>query len=109
VAFELGSGRAQVMSREGRLWAAERWLDDHGPSAPMARQAPGRCGTCGFFLPLAGSLSAGFGVCGNEITDVDGRVVSVEYGCGAHSEVRAESTPLAERGDPAYDDSDRPL
>ena len=63
----------------------------------------------GFFLPLAGSLRAGFGVCGNEVSDVDGRVVSVEYGCGAHSEVRAEPTPLAERGDPVYDDGDRPL
>ena len=32
----------------------------------MARAAPAPCGTCGFFLPLAGSLRAAFGVCGNE-------------------------------------------
>jgi len=109
VAFELGVGREQVMSREGRLLAAERWFDEHGPAAPMARQAPARCGTCGYFLALAGSLQAGFGVCGNEFTEADGRVVSVEYGCGAHSKVRAEATPLAERGEPVYDDGDRPL
>jgi hypothetical protein len=69
----------------------------------MARQAPGRCGTCGFYLPLAGSLRAGFGVCGNEMTEADGAVVSVEYGCGAHSQAQLAS------GDPdqvalVYDD-----
>ena len=109
VAFELGVGREQVMSREGRLLAAERWFDEHGPAASMARQAPAPCGTCGFLLPLAGSLQAGFGVCGNEFTEADGRVVSVEYGCGAHSNVRAEATALAERGEPVYDDGDLPL
>jgi len=38
-------------------------------------------------VPLEGSLRAGFGACGNVMAPVDGRVVSVEYGCGAHSEV----------------------
>ena len=109
VAWELGLGRELVMSREGRLQSAERWFDEHGPSAPMARQAPASCGTCGFLLPLAGSLRAGFGVCGNEVTDVDGRVVSVAYGCGAHSGVRPEPGPLVERGEPVYDDGDEPL
>jgi hypothetical protein len=88
VAFELGQGRVRVLSREGRLDAAGRWAaGDSGPGTSMARQAPARCGTCGFYLPLAGSLQAAFGVCGNEITATDGRVVSVEFGCGAHSEV----------------------
>ena len=97
VAFELGLGRARVMSRDGRLETAERWQDgDSGPDMPMARQAPAHCGTCGFYLPLAGSLRAAFGVCGNEITSTDGRVVSVEYGCGAHSEAVVEAPSLAE-------------
>lgn len=97
VAYELGLGRVRVMSREGRLDAADRWRDgDSGPDTPMARQAPGRCGTCGFYLPLAGSLRAAFGVCGNEITATDGRVVSVEYGCGAHSEAVVVAPSLAE-------------
>ena len=52
----------------------------------MARQAPGPCGTCGFFLPLAGSLRQSFGACGNVYAPADGRVVTVDYGCGAHSQ-----------------------
>lgn len=104
LAAEVGLGRERVMSREGRLSAAERWYDgDHGPDTAMARHAPGRCGTCGFFLPLAGSLRAGFGVCGNEITATDGRVVSVEFGCGAHSQARADA-PLAEPTGEVFDD-----
>ena len=87
VAFQVGLGRARVLSREARLDAAERWYaGDGGPETAMARNAPGRCGTCGFLLPIAGSLRAGFGVCGNEMATADGRAVSVEHGCGAHSE-----------------------
>ena len=107
VAFELGQGREQVMSRDGRIFAAERWYEgDRGPEAPMARQAPAHCGTCGFFLPLAGSLQAGFGVCGNEVTDCDGQVVSVEYGCGAHSSVRPEPTAHVDVAEVVYDDGE---
>jgi hypothetical protein len=95
------------MSREGRLDAAERWYTgDNGPDTAMARQAPAHCGTCGFLLPLEGSLRAGFGVCGNEITVTDGRVVSVEFGCGAHSEVVVDAPSLAEVQGTVYDDSE---
>jgi hypothetical protein len=105
--FELGLGRPRVMSREGRFDAAERWQHGAaGPDTPMARQAPATCGTCAFLLPLAGSLSAAFGVCGNELTAVDGHVVSVEYGCGAHSEARVDIPPLSEPGELVYDDGD---
>ncbi len=91
VAFELGLGRVRVLSREGRLDAAERWYaGDGGPDTPMAKQAPASCGTCGFFLPIAGSLSGAFGVCANEIAATDGQVVSVDHGCGAHSEAIIE-------------------
>ncbi|HYU67358.1 MAG TPA: DUF3027 domain-containing protein, partial [Jatrophihabitantaceae bacterium] len=96
VAFEVGLGRARVLSREARLDVAERWYaGDGGPETAMARNAPGRCGTCGFLLPIAGSLRAGFGVCGNEMAAADGRAVSVEHGCGAHSEAT-----LIEAGEP---------
>ncbi|HZE51213.1 MAG TPA: DUF3027 domain-containing protein [Jatrophihabitantaceae bacterium] len=107
VAFELGLGRERVLSREGRLDAAARWYEgDGGPETAMARNAPAPCGTCGFLLPLAGSLRAGFGVCGNEVAGTDGRVVSVEYGCGAHSEAVVDVPPLAEPSGEIYDDGE---
>ncbi|RTL63903.1 MAG: DUF3027 domain-containing protein [Pseudonocardiaceae bacterium] len=91
VAVEIGLGRTRVLSRFGRTEAAIRWQEGpHGPSAAMARSAPGVCGTCGFFMPLAGSLRGGFGVCANEFSPGDGAVVAVEYGCGAHSDVAVE-------------------
>jgi hypothetical protein len=110
VAYELGLGRERVMSREGRLDAADRWLSgDGGPDTEMAKLAPGHCGTCGFFLSLAGSLAAAFGVCGNELALSDGRVVAVEHGCGAHSEAVVEIVSLAEPSGAIYDDGEEIL
>jgi hypothetical protein len=87
VAWEIGLGRERVMSREGRQEAVGRWTaGEFGPRSPMARHAPGTCGTCGFFLPLAGSLRGQLGVCGNVYAPADGRAVAVDYGCGAHSQ-----------------------
>ncbi|QDQ96976.1 DUF3027 domain-containing protein [Tomitella fengzijianii] len=102
VAWEVGLGRRQVMSREGRDLAAQRWHDgDHGPGSGMAKAAPGTCGGCGFYLPLAGALHGEFGVCGNEFA-ADGTVVHVGYGCGAHSDT---SLPTG-AGSPAYEPYD---
>jgi hypothetical protein len=85
--FELGLGRARVMSIEGRDQASKRWYEsDRGPQSPIAQSAPKPCSSCAFFLPIAGSLRASFGVCANAISPEDARVVSVEHGCGAHSE-----------------------
>ncbi len=93
MAVELGFGRARVMSIEGRDQAAKRWYDgDCGPKSPMAESAPKPCHSCGFFIPIAGSLRSTFGVCANAISPEDARVVSVDHGCGAHSE--ATFTPL---------------
>jgi Protein of unknown function (DUF3027) len=106
VAHEAGLGRVHVLSRYGRLEAAGRWRGgEFGPRSDMARSAPAACGTCGFYLPLAGSLRAAFGVCGNEISPADGRVVNVEYGCGAHSEVEVELTSSVPVAELVYDDS----
>jgi hypothetical protein len=106
VARELGLGRPRVLSREGRLEAAERWQDgEYGPGSDMAATAPGSCGTCGFYLPLAGSLRAAFGVCGNELAPADGHVVHVEFGCGAHSEIEVEPSPVATVAELVYDDA----
>ncbi len=96
-----------MLSRDGRLDAADRWYaGEGGPDTAMARQAPAHCGTCGFYLPLAGSLQAGFGACGNELSNSDGRVVSVEHGCGAHSEAVVEAPSLAELVGDVYDDGE---
>ena len=85
--WELGLGRLRVLSIEGRDQAANRWYEgDRGPSAAIAKSAPKPCGSCGFFLPIAGSLRSAFGVCANAISPEDAKVVSVDHGCGAHSE-----------------------
>jgi hypothetical protein len=106
VAYELGLGRPRVMSRLGREETAQRWYDgDGGPDTPIAAQAPGHCGTCGFWLPVEGSLRALFGACGNEFSPLDGRVVAVDAGCGAHSEALVEQAPPAPPPPPAYDDT----
>ncbi|MDQ3402485.1 MAG: DUF3027 domain-containing protein [Actinomycetota bacterium] len=105
-ALDIGLGRVRVLSREGRLDAADRWLDgDFGPGAEMARSAPAHCGSCGFYLSVAGSLRSAFGVCGNEISPADGRVVHVEYGCGAHSEAEVEQISPVLVADLMYDDA----
>jgi hypothetical protein len=79
--------RSRVLSAIGRDTTAERWYTSaHGPGTPLARAAPGPCAACGFLLPMAGPLGRVFGVCANEYAPDDGRVVSLDHGCGAHSE-----------------------
>jgi hypothetical protein len=108
VAFELGLGRERVLSAEGRGEAVARWAaGDFGPSSPMARHAPAPCATCGFFLPLAGSLRQSVGACGNAYAPADGRVVTADYGCGAHSQASVVAEDLTEVVRSArYDTSD---
>jgi hypothetical protein len=96
VAHELGLGRVRVLSRDGRLDLADRWHDGpFGGSSDMAQQAPAHCFTCGFYLPLAGSLGTVAGVCGNEFSPAADRAVDYAYGCGAHSEVVVVLPPLS--------------
>ncbi len=84
---ELGLGRHRVLSRTGRAEAAERWYTgSRGPTAPVAVAAEQPCSTCGFLMLMAGSMRSVFGVCANEWSPDDGRVVSMDHGCGAHSE-----------------------
>ncbi len=85
--LETVPGRARVLSAIGRDDAALRWYtSEHGPKTPLAHAAPGLCSGCGFFVRLAGPLGQVFGVCGNAYAPDDGRVVSADHGCGAHSE-----------------------
>jgi hypothetical protein len=90
--WELGLGRIRVLSLDGRADAAERWYDgDQGPASPLAKAAPARCVDCGFLVPLAGSMKQLFGVCANVYAPDDGKVVSLDHGCGAHSEAVADA------------------
>ncbi|GAA1897060.1 DUF3027 domain-containing protein [Streptomyces sodiiphilus] len=93
VADELGLGRPRVLSRIGLDSAADRWEDSFGPQTPMAQSAPASCLSCGFLVPLTGSLRQAFGVCANEYSPADGHVVSLAYGCGAHSEAAVMPSP----------------
>jgi hypothetical protein len=80
-------GRSRVLSVVGREDATERWYSsEHGPRTPLAHAAPAHCVSCGFFVPLSGELGRVFGACANEYAPDDGRVVSADHGCGAHSE-----------------------
>jgi hypothetical protein len=85
-------GRSRVLSAIGREVASERWYaSEHGPRTPLAHAAPAHCVTCGFFVPLSGELGRLFGACANEYAPDDGRVVSADHGCGAHSESMADA------------------
>jgi hypothetical protein len=97
-------GRVRVLSPGGRDDTADRWYDgEHGPDAPVARAAPARCASCGFFVPLSGVLGQVFGGCANAYAPDDGRVVSGDHGCGAHSESTLTGT-LAQAAAPVVDE-----
>jgi hypothetical protein len=107
--WELGLGRVRVLSPVGRDDAVDRWYSgDHGPAAPIAESAPAHCSTCGFVVALGGSLRRVFGVCANAMSPSDGRVVSYDHGCGAHSEV-AELPPPVEVAPPVTEEPDLDL
>lgn len=89
--FEFGLGRERVLAPEAREATAQRWYrGSHGPTAAAAVASAAPCSTCAFFVPLGGSLRMLFGACANEWSPSDGRVVSVDHGCGAHSQTEAE-------------------
>ena len=105
VAAEVGLGRVRVMSRDGRIDLAESWYEGpFGPSSETAQHAPAHCHSCGFYLPLAGSLGVEFGACGNEKSPAQGRVVDVEFGCGAHSEVLLDMPMRSAAADSVIDE-----
>lgn len=82
---ELGLGRARILSTEGRRSASERWY--HSQQGPArGRLARNPCSTCGFLVKLPGEFRTVFGVCANEWAQDDGKVVSLDHACGAHSE-----------------------
>ena len=108
--FELGLGRERVLSPLGRSEAAQRWYaGSHGPMAPTAVAASAPCSTCAFLVLMAGSLRTEFGVCANEWSPDDGRVVSMDHGCGAHSQTDVTPGPSDWPDAPPRDDIDLEL
>nr|WP_245530297.1 DUF3027 domain-containing protein [Cellulomonas flavigena] len=91
---ELALARVRVLSPQGREEAAQRWYrGSRGPSTAGAVASAGACWSCGFLVPLQGSLGQLFAVCANEWSPDDGKVVSLDHGCGAHSETDVEPGP----------------
>lgn len=84
--WEPGLGRVRMLSPEGRREAAHRWYREVGPRSSIARAADLQCATCGFLMLIGGPLGQAFGVCANGFSPVDGRIVAMTFGCGAHSE-----------------------
>lgn len=103
VVAELGLGRERVLSFEGRQETVQRWLDgEGGPDNQMTKQAPGTCDSCGYFARLQGNLGMLFGACTNVWSPSDGRVVSIDHGCGGHSDVVADER-VGELPSPIWD------
>ncbi|PST46177.1 hypothetical protein BW13_06415 [Bifidobacterium sp. UTCIF-37] len=104
---EFDLSRRHVLSSLGRAQAAKRWYEGpRGPKAMSTKTADGNlCSTCGFFVPLKGELNLLFGVCANKWSPDDGRVVSLDHGCGEHSEIEPpEPSRLWVQSKPAFDD-----
>ncbi|MDR2722328.1 MAG: DUF3027 domain-containing protein [Cellulomonadaceae bacterium] len=91
---ELALARQRILSPQGRDEAAQRWYrGSHGPTTPGAIASTKSCSTCAFMVPLAGPLGQLFAVCANEWSPDDGKVVSLDHGCGAHSETDIDHGP----------------
>ena len=104
LSVELDLMRPRVLSPIGLDDAVDRWsAGPHGADAPIAQSAPALCATCGFRVPIRGTLGQAFGLCANEISPSDGHVVSLGHGCGAHSEAVVVPA-LAERPEPVIDE-----
>lgn len=104
-AFHLS--RRKVMTAEAIAQTAKRWYSgQHGPKSLSTRIAEGNaCSTCGFMIPLAGALGNMFGVCANAWSPDDGKVVSLDHGCGEHSDIEPpEPSQIWIQSEPAYDD-----
>jgi hypothetical protein len=103
---ELALARMRVLSPVGIDEAAQRWYrGSRGPTSAGALASEQACSTCGFLVPLAGSLGQVFGVCANEWSPDDGKVVSYDHGCGAHSETDVTTTTDWPAPEPVIDET----
>lgn len=104
---EFDLSRRHVLTPLGRSQTAKRWYEGpRGPKSLSTKTSDGNpCSTCGFFIPLKGELNLLFGVCANTWSPDDGRVVSIDHGCGEHSEIEPpEPSHLWVQSKPAFDD-----
>ncbi|WP_073995727.1 DUF3027 domain-containing protein [Arcanobacterium urinimassiliense] len=106
--WELGLGRERVLSAKGRAAAFKRWYNsDAGANTKAVRDAGKSCSTCGYLMKMAGSARGVFGVCANEWSAFDGRVVSLDHGCGSHSETDIKKrTTLWQQSEPVLNEAD---
>ena len=96
---------SRVLSATGRDEAAVRWYtSEQGPKSPLTAAAPANCMTCGFMVRLSGPLGRVFGACANEFAPDDGKVVSVDHGCGAHSEGESPPDTVQDPANPSVDE-----
>lgn len=103
--WELGLGRERVLAPLGRDAAAKRWhKGEFGANNRASRLAESPCNACGYFVPMPGGFRNEFGVCSNEWSAADGRVVAAEYGCGAHTETD-QINDAPEIGEPILDET----
>ena len=104
---EFDLSRRHVLTPLGLSQTAKRWYEGpRGPKSLSTKTSDGNpCSTCGFFIPLKGELNLLFGVCANKWSPDDGRVVSIDHGCGEHSEIEPpEPSHLWVQSKPAFDD-----
>lgn len=105
--WELGLGRERVLGQDGRDAAYDRWYGgSHGPTATSATTATASCVSCAFLIPMSGAMRGTFGVCANEWSPSDGKVVSYDHGCGAHSQTDVDKQSARWPADsPVMDDA----
>ena len=81
-----GSARSPPEGRD--LAAAALVRRRRRPGLGAGAVGPRLLHACGFLMRINGPLAELFGVCANGDANDDGRVVSFDHGCGAHSEVQ---------------------
>lgn len=83
LAFE----RNRVLNAYGKQDLSYRWYEgSHGPKTASSRISQASCNSCAFYISLQGDMGQMFGVCANAWSRDDGSVVSLDHGCGMHSE-----------------------
>lgn len=85
--------KARVLNAYGKEDLADRWYNgSHGPFTASTRISSLGCNSCAFYISISGDMGQLFGVCANAWSRDDGKVVSLDHGCGMHSETDVTKT-----------------